>query len=284
MSIGSGKVFAAALSLCVPDLVGCACEDGRARLWKAGADSPQVLSGHEESVNDIAFHTKQEMVAGTASDDQKVIIWDVSTGSQVRIMRQHAKGVTSLDFLSAGASYDRSVASACRDGHVRLWDLRVPTLQCALRLEIDQHFALATHAPSHLVAAGTDRNQVLFWDLRTLQLRTVFDLSSWGLEGTSTALAFSPCCCFLAVGMSTGAVMCIDLQGQSRQTVSQHDDAISSLAWGSSWPWSTNGMPYLLCASFDGTWSCWTPGSDGSALGVQSSTESQVNQWLGAER
>jgi len=281
MSIGGGQVLAAALSLCSPDLVGCACQDGRARLWRDESESPQVLSGHEGSVNDIAFHTQQEMVAGTASDDQKVVIWDVSTGSQVRVMRQHAKGVTGLEFLAASAAYDRSVASACRDGHARLWDLRAPALQCALRVGVDQSFALATHAPSHLAAAATDRCQVVCWDLRTLRTLTVFDLVSWGVEGVPTALAISPCCCFVAVGTSTGAVLCVDLQAQARQTVSQHEDAISSLAWGSSWPYSANAMPYLLCASFDGSWSCWTPSSEG---GVQHSADNEVNRWLGAER
>lgn len=285
--VGS-QALAAAFSLCTPDLVGCACRDGRARLWRGEGDSPQVLSGHDGSVNDIDFHTKQEMVVGTASDDRKVVIWDISTGTQVRVMRQHTKEVTALQFLSASTAYDRSVASACNDGHLRLWDLRVPTLQCALRVEVDQRFALATHSPSHLLAAGTDKGQVVFWDLRTLQLLTVFDLSAWGLEGEPTALAFSPCCCFLAVGMSTGAVLCFDLQGQARQTVFQHHDKISSLAWGSSCPFSANSAPYLLCASFDGTWSRWTPGLDGGvdggSPGAVSPAESQVNRWLGAER
>ena len=265
LHVGRGKpsvsrcpILSVALSPCNPGIVGCACRDCCARIWKTDAQSEQELSGHKGAVNDIHFHASQSSVMCTASDDQQVFVWDISLGNRVRALKQHTREVTSACFVD-GHAYERVVVTSCADQHVRLWDLRVPSMLCAWSMPMDHRASIASHGTNHILAAGIER-RVVVWDLRTRCSLQSFDLDRMvNFTGELTCLAFSPCCSYLAIGSSMGSVFCINLQSRCTMLTQHHSDAISSLAWGSSWPWRADAAPYLTCASFDSTWSCWIP-------------------------
>ena len=208
----------------------------------------------------IDFHSTQKTVACTASEDKKAIVWDLEGCSPIRTLQQHAGEVWRARFLSTEA-YEQCLATASADGHVRLWDLRARIMVCALPAPTDQHLVVAAAAAQHLLAAATDRCTLAAWDLRTLRrLQHVQLAGCAAFAGEVTSMAFSSCGTMLALGSLTGAVLAADLERGTRQLVCQHDSAVHGLAWGARWPRPSGGnadVPYLLCASHDGSWSCW---------------------------
>ncbi|QDZ25605.1 WD40 repeat domain-containing protein [Chloropicon primus] len=132
-------------------MVLCGCIDGAAHLvnvntnrvlWKLGgsgnaADSmahsagQQLPSGHEDSVETVAFHPAGQPLVATGSLDGLLIIWDANTSSP-RIVCRHPRGVIRVQWaLAAGSSHppgsavhDLSIYTCGLDGRVRLWDAR----------------------------------------------------------------------------------------------------------------------------------------------------------------
>eukprot|EP00747_Dinoflagellata_sp_TGD_P169193 gnl/TRDRNA2_/TRDRNA2_197510_c0_seq1.p1 gnl/TRDRNA2_/TRDRNA2_197510_c0~~gnl/TRDRNA2_/TRDRNA2_197510_c0_seq1.p1 ORF type:complete len:396 (+),score=34.91 gnl/TRDRNA2_/TRDRNA2_197510_c0_seq1:74-1261(+) len=275
-------ILAVAVSPCSFSLVGCASQDTSLRLWNTETGATHALRGHDLDVFDLDFHPKQAAVMCSGSADRRAVVWDCQQAVQVRSLNQHGGEVFGVRFLGANATYDRTAATACADQLVRLWDLRAPSLQCALPVPADHRCAIAAHATNHVLAAGTDRREIITWDLRMLKELRLLQLKGGvdghGFKGEVTSLAFSPCCTYLAAGSSDGEVLAFDLQNQSLQAVCEHDDAVMSLAWGAPWPWRADSVPFLLCASHDASWSCWTP-----APTVSSNGTSATRRWLGPE-
>jgi len=264
-----------------PELVGSASSDGMARIWNMQSGEVEVLKGHNGEVCDIDFHWKQDHLACTASDDSTAMVWDCKQCVPIRRLVQHSKEVCAAKFLAV-APYERSLVTTSVDQLLRLWDLRVPVLQCAFHSSADWRLMVAANASKHMVVTGSDNGILSAWDLRTRTKLLTWDLGGMvpgGFQGGFASLAFSPCGSYLAAGSLSGAVMAVDLAQQSRRNVCHHSDAVFGLAWGDSWPTKPSfpspydGLPFLLCGSHDGTWTSWTPSSGSSAAQWLSSTD-----------
>lgn len=270
-------------------------EDSRAWLWSMDSGTVQVLKGHEGAINDVDFHPQTASVACTAGDDCKAIIWDTSRCKQVRSLPQHQLGVTSCHLLGAsdgaGMVHDRSVVTASADGHVRVWDLRAPTLLYALPVAASRRVTVDANSTSQLLLAASDLGTVSAWDLRTLTRLQHLDVAAQAdVHSELTSIALSPCCCYLAVGALDGTLVTLDLRSpvdaaqrnEERIDVRQaHDDAVFGLAWGAAFPWRPDPSPFLVCSSHDGNWSCWMPNSE-VREGSSVNTAATAKQWLGA--
>jgi len=273
---GGEELLAVATSLCAPQLVGAASVSGRTWLWNMDSGAVHTLEEEQPpgvAVNDVDFHPTQVDVVCTAVDDRRALLWDTSRQTPVRVLRQHSQAVVCAKFLSnsscndvsSSSAYERVLATASADQHVRLWDLRAPALQAALPAAADQRVTFAASASNHMLVVGSDHGTLAVWDLRRLRRRYCCSLSTGQQSSREVAVAsvaLSPCCSFLAAGLSSGAVLIYDLVHQSQQELSPpHDDAVLGLAWGAArpWPWMSNlGLgPVLLCASHDSSWSAW---------------------------
>lgn len=80
----------------------------------------QLLEGHDGDVKAVAFSPDGAYIA-SASADETVRLWEVSTGREV----QKLEGHTGIVYAVVFASLDGSIlASSSHDGTVRLWDVR----------------------------------------------------------------------------------------------------------------------------------------------------------------
>jgi WD40 repeat protein len=77
------------------------------------------LEGHTGRVLSVAFSPGGRTLA-SGSEDKTIILWDVSTGQQIRTLEGHAGWVSSVVFSPDG----RTLASGSSDGSIILWEVR----------------------------------------------------------------------------------------------------------------------------------------------------------------
>ncbi|MCO6492546.1 MAG: hypothetical protein J5I98_29280 [Phaeodactylibacter sp.] len=86
------------------------------RIWNRDGTSGRACYGHVAAVYHVVCARKGGLFA-TSSWDKTTRIWDMN-GEPVQIL-YHPDGVYGADFLDGG----RKIATACRDGLIRLWDV-----------------------------------------------------------------------------------------------------------------------------------------------------------------
>jgi WD40 repeat protein len=113
-----GGVTAMALS---PDgVLAVADRTGVVRLWSLDDRRPvgQPLAADDNAIGGLAWSMDGAVLA-TASADEVVQLWDVSSRSLLGSLTPHPVGATGVAFLADGAT----VATSSADGSVRVWDI-----------------------------------------------------------------------------------------------------------------------------------------------------------------
>ncbi|HEY2996902.1 MAG TPA: caspase family protein [Methylomirabilota bacterium] len=127
------------------------------------------------------------------SSDGALRLWDLAAGGQVRTLRGHTGGVTSVavsgDGLWLASSADEiGVATGKYDPVVRLWSAQDGRLARELAGHVDGVLAVAFTPDGRVLASGGRDKTVRLWDTATG--RTLHALR--GHAGEVTALAISP--------------------------------------------------------------------------------------------
>lgn len=84
--------------------------------WPEGK-SLRILKEHRDSVTAVAWQDTSSLAS--ASLDKHIILWDLRTGTPIRQLKGHSKGVSSLCFLND----KETLVSTGIDQSVRVWDL-----------------------------------------------------------------------------------------------------------------------------------------------------------------
>ncbi len=98
--------------------------DGVGRLWdldnlKADAEPTELKESHRGPINAAAFSADGKVCA-TGGDDNRICLWDTSSGSLLhRIDGEHKGAVTSLSFLADGR-----LVSAGKDRAMMVWSVK----------------------------------------------------------------------------------------------------------------------------------------------------------------
>jgi RNA polymerase sigma factor (sigma-70 family) len=137
--------------------------------------------------------------------DNNIHLWDVATGKELRQLKGHRLGVTSLAFSPDG----RQLASGGRGTTVRIWEVANGRERRRFEVNSDGEVAFAPDGKA-VASSTTHRSVITLWDAATGQARR--ELA--GHQAGVFALAFRPDGGALASASQDGTVLVWDLAGR----------------------------------------------------------------------
>ncbi|KAH7277624.1 hypothetical protein KP509_39G059700 [Ceratopteris richardii] len=164
---------------------GCA-KLGQLLVWEWRSESYILKQqGHYFDVNAVDYSPDSQLIA-TGADDNKLKVWNASSGFCFVTFAEHTNSITAVHFLPS----NNALLSASLDGTVRAWDLlRYRNFRTFTTPRPTQFASLATDKSGEVVCAGSlDSFQIYVWSMKTSRLLDVLS----GHEGPVHGLIFSP--------------------------------------------------------------------------------------------
>ncbi|KAF2176924.1 WD40 repeat-like protein [Zopfia rhizophila CBS 207.26] len=211
----------------------------------------QTLEGHSSRVRSVTFSHDSARLA-SASSDQTVKIWDVSSGGCLQTLEGHSSEVTSVAFSHDSAR----LASASCDKMVKIWN--ASSGECLKTLEGHSRSVGSVAFSQDLtrLASGSDDGTVKIWDTSSGEcLQTLKGHSSSGHSSWVSSIAFSHDSAWLASASYDGTVKIWDTSsGECLQTLKGHSSEVTSVAF-------SHNSARLASASYDKTVKIWNASS-----------------------
>ncbi|KAF8544991.1 WD40-repeat-containing domain protein [Trichophaea hybrida] len=181
-----GKISSVSFSPVGKLLATGSLNDNTVRLWDAFTGAAhRTIKTHsiEPGILAVVFSPNGQFLAA-GSHDNKVILWDPSTGGWNCTLDGHTDEVLAVTFSPDSLL----LASGSRDRTIRLWDLsRVTSRGTAPDCHSNEVLAMAFSPDGQLLASGSDDSIVRLWDPSTGELCGVLE----GHSNSVMAVAFS---------------------------------------------------------------------------------------------
>lgn len=193
----------------------------------------RVLTGHEDSVNDVAFSPDGKYAVsggGRAAFDEvrgvsilfphnvydySLRLWNLETGAQIQQFDGHTNTIFSVAFSPDG----RYVASGSSDKSVIIWDVQSGE-QFRHFDTVHKVYSIAFSPDGQHILAGEQRDVIALWNIPNNRL--IYEYSTFAEETTSFhyvwSIAFSPDGRYTAIGLgplgygTSGGIKLIDFQ------------------------------------------------------------------------
>ena len=149
-----------------------------------------LQSGHSQGINCAVFGPDGKWLA-TAGADNSIVIWERSTGRQLRTLRGHSGYIRVLGVSPDG----RWLASGANDKTIKLWDVSAGRELYEFKGQDGPILGLAFSPDNHLLASGSSDQTAKIWDLssrtevRTLKHRSPLGALAFTSDGKSLVTA-----------------------------------------------------------------------------------------------
>jgi WD40 repeat protein len=197
------------------------------------------LVGHTDDVLAVAFSPDGTRLL-SVSCDRTARLWNVSTGRELQVLRDHrasiAVGAWSRDgrsVLTAGGNpcLTRPERSDPRDSDVRVWEVDTGRVAARLTGSPSLLVGAAFSADGRQVAAGGVEGKALLWTLPSGDMRVLGDQSD-GLETAGIqSVDFSPDGAQVATAGLDGSVVIWDARTGARLTTLRHKAGVLALSY-----------------------------------------------------
>lgn len=182
------------------------------------------LEGHSDEVKGVAL-SSDGRYAASASRDQTVRVWDLTTGKEAYILRGHTKEVWAVAFHPN----NRYVVSASWDTTARMWDFKTGNEVKRWTHTKDVN-GVALSRDGGMLLTGCDDEKVYQWNVNTGEEVRKFP----GHSNYVYAVAFAPDGRQIASGGVDKTVRVFDLTtGQLLKTFEGHNESVTNVAFTS---------------------------------------------------
>ena len=227
------------------------------------AQQPDLVLGlgHSMKVNAVALGLNDSLLA-SASADNTIGLWDVSSGRELRALSGHKGWVKCVAFSPDG----RLLASGSNDKTIKIWDVATGAELLSLAGHTAPIESIAFSGDGHLLASGGADNSVKLWDVTTGREASALR----GHSGWVTAVAFSNDGKWVATGsMDTTVRLWEVATGRELRVMKGHADRINALAFSPDGEW-------IASASSDWTTRLWKAQSGKETRSLRSATKSEI--------
>ncbi len=226
------------------------------------------LKGHTGSVISVAFSADGKRLA-SASSDQTVKVWDVTSGQETLTLEGHTGSVMSVVFSADG----KRLASASDDQTVKVWDATSGEETLTLKGHTRQVESVAFRPDGKQLASASHDQTVKVWDAISGQETLTLN----GHNGQVISVAFSPDGKRLASASWDKTVKVWDAtSGQETLTLKGHTDTVTSVAF------SPDGKR-LVSGSWDKTMKVWDATGGQETLTLKGHTDWVTNVAFSAD-
>ncbi|GFO02455.1 pre-mRNA-processing factor 19-like [Plakobranchus ocellatus] len=179
-----------------------------------------ILKGHTKKVTSVIYHPEEELVI-SASPDNTIRVWGITTASCGQIIRAHDAPVTGIS-LHATGDY---LLSCATDMHWAFSDIRTGRVLTKVMEKTGQMAPALTCAQFHpdglIFGTGTDDSIIKIWDLKERTNVANFQ----GHQGPITSISFSENGYYLATSAEDSVVKLWDLRKLKNFKTLQLDDS-----------------------------------------------------------
>jgi WD40 repeat protein len=155
--------------------------DHTARIWQVGTGLE--VAGHPGLVKSAVYSADGKFVLLTAENETTVVMWEVSTGAEVRRFEGHTNEIECVAVSPDG----RLLATASRDGTARIWELSTGHQLQSFDLGSVWVRSVAFSPDSKSILTGGAENVVRLWNVSSGKEYRRFTFQSLG----SAAVSFS---------------------------------------------------------------------------------------------
>lgn len=166
--------------------IGGAPSDGDCNVYLRDITTEEVrfvLTGHENSVNCIAY-SRDGIQLATGSSDHTVRIWSTQSSDTLHVLEGHTKPVKGVTFSPTGVQ----LVSGGEDATARTWDMQTGEALAILGDHTDPVNSVAYSPDGSQIASSNGNKDVRLWDARTGNIRHILT----GHYGNVSSIAFSP--------------------------------------------------------------------------------------------
>lgn len=131
---------------------------------------PPLFGGHKAAVLDIDFHPFNDYLIASASEDTKIMLWNIPENlttpqnEPVAVLAGHARKV---GFVQFHPTADNTLASAGGDLSVKLWDIQKGVCKAELVGNTDMVQSIAFNYNGNLVVTPSKDKKLYVFDIRT---------------------------------------------------------------------------------------------------------------------
>jgi WD40 repeat protein len=117
------------------------------------------LDGWQQGISHLTFSPNGKILAGTAGP--RLRIWDIEQDREIAVHKRGTKHFQGLAFTPDG----RYLATVSNDETVRIWDTHSWQEHKTFTWEIGRLLNIALDPQGCRAAAGSDKGQIILWDL-----------------------------------------------------------------------------------------------------------------------